>query len=126
MNDSEKRIKWDKTIRKYKIKERINSEVYLLQYICKSLVSERDVADKRYNFYANGIYYDFSSSVKDDLIPVEENVIRITNHALLVKFMKKIIILILYLLHKLIQNINYQMQSLVYNCQINIKIGMIL
>ena len=76
MNDSEKRIKWDKTIREYSLKERINSEVYLLQYICKSLVSERDVADKRYGFYANGIYYDFSSSVKDDLIPVEENVIR--------------------------------------------------
>ena len=126
MNDSEKRIKWDKTIREYSLKERINSEVYLLQYICKSLVSERDVADKRYGFYANGIYYDFSSLVKDDLIPVEENVIKITNHALFVKFMKKIIILILYLLHKLIQNINYQMQSLVYNCQINIKIGMVL
>jgi hypothetical protein len=83
MNDPEKRLKWDKTIREYKIKERINNEVYLLHYICKSpmiFVSERDVVDKRYDFYVNGIYYDFSSSVKDDLIPNEEDVVRITDH----------------------------------------------
>ncbi len=43
-------------------------------------VSERDAADKRYDFYVNGIYYDFSSSVKDDLIPIEESIIRMTDH----------------------------------------------
>ena len=83
MNEPEKRLKWDKTIREYKIKERISNEVYLLHYICKSpmiFVSERDVVDKRYDFYVNEIYYDFSSSVKDDLIPIEEDVVRITDH----------------------------------------------
>lgn len=43
-------------------------------------VSERDVVDKRYDFYENGIYYDFSSSVKDDLIPLEDDVMRITDY----------------------------------------------
>jgi hypothetical protein len=83
MNIPEKRLKWDKSIRHYKIVERQNNEVYLLHYICKSpmlFVSERDVVDKRYDFYENGIYYDFSSSVKDDLIPLEEDVMRITDH----------------------------------------------
>ena len=58
MNDPKKRLKWDKSIREYKIIERQNDEVYLLYYICKSpmiFVSERDVIDKRYDFYINGI-----------------------------------------------------------------------
>jgi hypothetical protein len=83
MNEPEKRLKWDNSIRDYKIVERVNSEVYLLHYICKSpmlFVSERDVVDKRYDFYEGEIYYDFSSSVKDDLIPLEDDVLRITDH----------------------------------------------
>jgi hypothetical protein len=66
-----------------KIIERINKEVYLLHYICKSpmfFVSERDVVDKRYDFYEGDVYYDFSSSTKDDLIPSDENIVRITDH----------------------------------------------
>ena len=83
MNDPEKRLKFDNTIRAYKIIERVNTEVYLLHYICKSpmiFVSERDVVDKRYDFYEKDIYYDFSSSVNDDLVSIEEGVVRITNH----------------------------------------------
>ena len=83
MNDPEKRLKFDNTIRAYKIIERVNTEVYLLHYICKSpmiFVSERDVVDKRYDFYEGEIYYDFSSSTKDDLIPLDENIVRITDH----------------------------------------------
>ena len=83
MNEPEKRLKFDNTIRAYKIIERINKEVYLLHYICKSpmfFVSERDVVDKRYDFYEGDVYYDFSSSTKDDLIPSDENIVRITDH----------------------------------------------
>ena len=83
MNDPEKRLKFDNSIRAYKIIERINKEVYLLHYICKSpmfFVSERDVVDKRYDFYEGDVYYDFSSSTKDDLIPLDENIVRITDH----------------------------------------------
>jgi hypothetical protein len=83
MNNPEKRLKWDKTIRYYNIVERHNEEVYLLHYIIKSpmiFVSERDVVDKRYDFYEKDIYYDFSSSVNDDLVAIEEGVVRITNH----------------------------------------------
>ena len=83
MNDPEKRLKFDNTIRAYKIIERVNTEVYLLHYICKSpmiFVSERDVVDKRYDFYEGEVYYDFSSSTNDDLIPLDENIVRITDH----------------------------------------------
>ena len=83
MNDPDKRLKWDNSIRSYRIVERHNEEVYLLHYIIKSpmlFVSERDCVDKRFDFYVNDIYYDFSSSVKDELIPFEESVMRITDH----------------------------------------------
>ena len=83
MNDPEKRLKFDNTIRAYKIIERVNTEVYLLHYICKSpmiFVSERDVVDKRYDFYEGEVYYDFSSSTKDDLIPLDESIVRVADH----------------------------------------------
>ena len=83
MNDPEKRLKWDKSIREYKIIERQNNEVYLLHYICKSpmiFVSERDIIDKRYDFYVNDIYYDFSSSANDDFVPIDEDIVRMTDH----------------------------------------------
>ena len=88
MNEPEKRLKWDKSIKEYNIIERQNEEVYLLHYICKSpmlFVSERDVVDKRFDFYVKGIYYDFSSSVKDDLKPVDEDIVRITDHCSICK-----------------------------------------
>ena len=83
MNVPEKRLGFDKTIRVYKIIERINKEVYLLHYINRSpmlFVSERDIVDKRFDFYEGNIYYDFSSSTKDDLIPLDNNIVRITDH----------------------------------------------
>ena len=83
MNDEKLRIKWDKSIRYYKIIERQSEEVYILHYICKSpmiFVSERDIVDKRFDYYIDGIYYDFSSSVKNDIIPEEEDVVRMTDY----------------------------------------------
>ena len=79
MNDPEKRLKFDNTIRAYKIIERVNTEVYLFKSPM-IFVSERDVVDKRYDFYEGEVYYDFSSSTKDDLIPLDENIVRITDH----------------------------------------------
>ena len=88
MNIPKKRLLWDSSIKDYKIIEKDKEETYLLHYICKSpiiFVSERDVVDKRFDFYENDIYYDFSSSVKDDYIPLEENIVRITDHCSLYK-----------------------------------------
>ena len=90
MNVPEKRLSWDSAIRDYKIIERDKEkeDIYVAHYICKSpimFVSERDVVDKRYDFYENDIYYDFSSSVKDDYIPLEENIVRMTDHCSMYK-----------------------------------------
>ena len=70
LNDETLRIKWDSTIRYYKIIERQSDEVYIYHYICKSpmiFVSERDIVDKRIDYYIDGTYYNFSSSVKNDI-----------------------------------------------------------
>ena len=91
MNIPEKRLKWDKSIKDYKIVERHNEEVYILYYLCKSpmlFVSERDVVDKRYDFYVNDIYYDFSSSTKNDIYPVDD-IVRITDHCSVCKIFEE-------------------------------------
>ena len=82
MNNPEKRLSWDTTLTEYKILEKEKNDVYIVHYICKSplpFMSEREIIDKRYDFYENDIYYDFSSSVKDDFIPLDEDVVRITD-----------------------------------------------
>lgn len=69
MNDPQMRLKWDTSLKDYKIIEG-NKENYILHYIMKSpmiFVSERDVIDKRLDFYENDIYYDFSSSINDNV-----------------------------------------------------------
>ena len=85
-----KRLSWDSSIKEYKIieKNKNKEEIYLLYTIYKSpiiFVSERDVIEKRYDFFENGIYYDFASSVKDDFAPINENIVRITNHCSMYK-----------------------------------------
>jgi hypothetical protein len=85
-----KRLSWDSSIKEYKIieKNKNKEEIYLLYTIYKSpiiFVSERDVIEKRYDFFENDIYYDFASSVKDDYAPINENIVRITNHCSMYK-----------------------------------------
>lgn len=65
----EKRVKWDDSLKMLKILEG-DSEVYVVRSWMKSpmmLVSEREVIDKRIEFINNGVYYNFSSSVNDNV-----------------------------------------------------------
>ena len=81
MNNPEIRLKWDKSLKDYKIIEGDKNK-YILHYICKSpmiFVSERDVIDKRYDFYSNNAFYDFSSSTNDDFLPEGKNIVRIND-----------------------------------------------
>ena len=81
MNNPEIRLKWDKSLKDYKIIEGDKNK-YILHYICKSpmiFVSERDVIDKRYDFYSNNAFYDFSSSTNDNFLPEGKNIVRIND-----------------------------------------------
>ena len=85
MLNSKERNSWDTQFKLYEIIEgsEEGKEVKcILHNWIKSpifLVSERDVVDKRYDFFHNGRFYSFESSVNDDYIPLEENVIRIND-----------------------------------------------
>lgn len=88
MNTPEKRLAWDTSLTDYKIIEKEKDDVYVLHYICKSplpFMSQRDIVDKRFDFYENDVYYDFSSSVNDDFIPLEDDIVRITDHCSMYK-----------------------------------------
>lgn len=73
MNEEKIRRKWDKSVKEFKIiegSEWNNGASYILHYVTTKpaiFVSERDCVDKRYDLIINGVYYDFSSSVRDDV-----------------------------------------------------------
>ena len=85
MLNAKERNSWDTQFKLYEVIEgsEDGKEVKcILHNWMKSpifLVSERDVVDKRYDFFHNGRFYSFESSVNDDYIPLEEDVIRIND-----------------------------------------------
>ena len=85
MLNSKERNSWDSQFKLYAVIEgsEEGKEVKcILHNWMKSpmfLISERDIVDKRYDFFHNGRFYSFESSVNDDYIPLEENVTRIND-----------------------------------------------
>ena len=79
------RSSWDTQLKSYKIIEgsEEGKEVKCIVHSwLKSpmfLVSERDLVDKRYEFYHEGRFYSCQSSVNDDYYPLQDNVIRIND-----------------------------------------------
>jgi len=66
----EERKKWDDS---YKDLQKIegNNEVYIIRSIMKSpmvIIAERDMVDKRIEFIKDDIYYNFSTSVENNVI----------------------------------------------------------
>ena len=79
------RSSWDTQLKLYKViegSEEGNEVKCLVQNWTKSpmfLVSERDIVEKRYDFYHEGKFLSFASSVNDDYYPIEKKVTRITD-----------------------------------------------
>lgn len=73
---------WDDQLKIYKVIEGDETEKCIIQNWMKSPVffmSERDIIDKKYDFYENGILYSFESSVNDNYIEIPKGVTRITD-----------------------------------------------
>ena len=85
MLNTKERSSWDPQLKSYTLIEGSENgkEVKcILHNWTKSpmfLVSERDCVDKRYDFFYEGKFYSFESSVNDDYIPLDENVTRIND-----------------------------------------------
>lgn len=81
MTDEVDRPKWDDGFNQYKLVEKYG-ESKLLYSWNKSpifLISERDTLDKNIDFMHEGQFFSFSTSVNDDLYPMNESVIRIAD-----------------------------------------------
>ena len=83
LNYIKERSSWDSQLKLYKIIEG-NEEGKEVKCIVHNwlkspmfLVSERDVVEKRYEFYHKGRFYFSESSVNDDYCPFQDNVTRI-------------------------------------------------
>lgn len=66
----ELRLKWDEGFKEF-VKLEGNEEVYAVKSWFKSpmfIVSERDVVDKRIEFFKDSVYYNFASSLDDKVI----------------------------------------------------------
>jgi hypothetical protein len=83
LNYIKERSSWDPQIKSYSLLEgsEEGKEVKcIVRNWLKSpmfLVSERDIVEKRYEFFHDGKFYAFDSSVNDNLYPPEEDVTRI-------------------------------------------------
>lgn len=85
MLNVKERSSWDKQLKSYTIIEgsEEGKEIKCIMHNwMKSpmfLVSERDIVEKRYDFFYEGKFYSYESSVNDDYIPLEEDVTRIND-----------------------------------------------
>jgi hypothetical protein len=63
----EQRTKWDESIKQFKILESCEDSTVIRNWLYSPifLISERDLVDKRTDFYHDDIYYNISTSVPD-------------------------------------------------------------
>ena len=83
LNYTKERNSWDTQLKSYKViqgNEEGKEVKCIVHNWLKSpmfLVSERDIVEKRYEFYHNGRFYSLETSVNDDFCPFQDNVTRI-------------------------------------------------
>ena len=77
-----KRGEWDQSFKEYKVIEEKDGYCVLHTWNKSPimLVSERDTVDKKVDFYHEGEFYSFSSSVNDNYFPIIQDVVRITDY----------------------------------------------
>ena len=79
------RLSWDTGLKSYRIVEgdekgkEIKCIVHNWMKSPMFLVSERDLLEKRYDFFYEDKFYSYESSVNDDYIPIEKGVTRIND-----------------------------------------------
>ena len=71
INNPEKRPKWDVTLKDYRHLEAtdIYSILYSLMKKPNMFISQRDMIDKKIDFYANNRFYSFATSTPDEFQP---------------------------------------------------------
>lgn len=79
MYDPKIRSNWDKSVKSMKIIQGQTEEGYVVHTEMLSpifFISERDIVDKRHQFMHNDILFSFTSSVDDEVVPVQNGFVR--------------------------------------------------
>ena len=79
----DKRTKFDKHFKVYKILKTLNDNTETMKIVTNKamqMIIPREFYEKRTRFEENGIFYSFSSSAPDNLRPPKKEPIRATNH----------------------------------------------
>ena len=79
--DVDERKKWDDSLQLLETLEKFDSGAMLIHGISKRqmmIISERENYEKRYSFIQDGVYYQFGSSVPDELYPITDQAVRVT------------------------------------------------
>ena len=80
--DKEKRLKWDNNMKEIEILENINSHTIIVKTVTNKvlIVNSREMIEKRYEWYDNNIYYNYSSSIPDDIYSPLEDPVRVLSY----------------------------------------------
>jgi len=80
----EQRLEWDKNTKSIDLLEQIDDKTVIVQSITQKLlafISERELIEKRYEYYiGDNQYYNFASSVPDELYPPQSEPVRCTSY----------------------------------------------
>ena len=80
--DKEKRLKWDNNMKEIEILENINSQTIIVKTVTNKvlMVNSREMIEKRYEWYDNNIYYNYSSSIPDNIYSPSEDPVRVLSY----------------------------------------------
>jgi hypothetical protein len=72
-------MKWDSNMKEIDIIETFSKNAMLVKSVTNKIlmISSREMIEKRYEFYNGNKYYNFSSSVPDNLFNINEDIVRI-------------------------------------------------
>ena len=79
--DVDERKKWDDSLQLLETLEKFDSGAMLIHGMSKrqmNVFCERENYEKRYSFIQDGVYYQFGSSVPDELYPITDQAVRVT------------------------------------------------
>jgi hypothetical protein len=83
IRNPEKRRKWDKNLKEYKIVEKLKKDSEVIRIVTNkqlSVIAEKEFYEKRVGIYENNVYYLFSSSVPENEYPNYTSFDRATNY----------------------------------------------
>ena len=79
----EKRLKVDKNYKEFKILKKITENTVITRMVSTSLltmISEKELIEKRTYFFDNGVFYYFCSSIPDEIYPQKNKIQRAFNY----------------------------------------------